>query len=255
MNKKIMTFLIGLFLLMGASFAQAATITITAPKPGITLLKNIPYKVTWTKSGPQHNTVKVRLTNAPGNSNVKLITNSTPNTGSYTIPKNILTNVPDGSYRIKVVTLDNKVQGLSGLIKLRPRPALKKTEKMKVKKKGAGMLTGSIKTISVEAPKANSRLTKGKKYSIAFKPHLVDGPYTFDLVKGNSKEKVYNIKPLSIKLWLGGEKLVAQWVVPDTKLNLLLDYRIRVSSGSTTGYSKSSGLKVAHGKKEFMKFR
>lgn len=248
MFKKMMMFFLGLFLLMTATFSHAASITVTTPKPNTTLLKNIPYKVTWIKSGPQHNTVKIRLTNVPGTSNVKLITNNTANSGSYTIPKNIFMNVPDGSYRIKVVTLDNKVQGLSGVIKLRPRPMLKPTVKPKVGKK-AGILAGSIKTISVEAPKENSRLTKGKKYSIAFKPYLVDGPYTFDLVKGNSKQKVFGIQPLSIKPWLGGEKLVAEWVVPEAKLNLLLGYRVRVSSGKTVGYSKKFYIKDGPWKK------
>ena len=70
------------------------------------------------------------------------------------------------------------------------------------------------------------------------KPILVDGPYTFDLVEGNSKENIFNIKPLSVKPWLGGDKLVAEWLVPDNNLSLSSGYRVRVSSGNTNGYSK-----------------
>lgn len=254
MNKKIIILILGLFLLMGNSLSYAASLTITTPKPNVTWLKNAPHKVTWVKSGNQNNTVKIRLTNVPGTSNVKLISNGTANSGSYTIAKNIFADVADGSYRIKVVTLDNQVQGLSGVFKISQPPALERANQPKVVKKGAGILAQSIKSISVISPKENSKLVKGQQYSIAFKPHLVDGPYSFDLVKGNSKEKVLTIQPLSVMPWLGGENLVASWVLPDSNYNLLLNYRIRITSGNTVGYSKKFWIKSGPWKEAVYEF-
>jgi|GEM_PF-3218813 len=101
--------------LMFGGFVAAQTITVTRPQTGEILDAGHGYVITWTKSGQMDQKVKIKL--RQGNSNVLDITDSTPNTGSFSwqMPGNI----SPGSYTIRVRTLDNAVTGDSGTFTIR----------------------------------------------------------------------------------------------------------------------------------------
>ncbi len=103
MTKKIKILFILLFFISALSFAQ--TITVTSPHSGDTWNKGRTYTIRWTKSGTMNANVKIRL--IQNGTKILGITDSTPNNGSYswTIPANI----PDGTYQIRVKTIDNAV--------------------------------------------------------------------------------------------------------------------------------------------------
>jgi hypothetical protein len=97
-----MIFLIAVFI---TAMSYAASITVTNPHSGTTWHQGTTYTITWTKSGTMNANVKIRL--YQGSTKVLNITNSTPNDGSYSWP--IPSSLPDGSYVIRVKTLDNAV--------------------------------------------------------------------------------------------------------------------------------------------------
>ncbi len=85
------------------------TITVTAPTTGTVWVKNATKTITWNKRGTQDANVKIQLYS--GTTKKLDITSSTPNNGSYDWP--IPSTLANGTYTIKVITLDGKVTGVS----------------------------------------------------------------------------------------------------------------------------------------------
>jgi len=114
--KKTLVVLLSCLGLGGLLFGQ--TITVTKPQAGETLDAGHGYVITWTKSGQMDQNVKIRL--RQGNTLVKEISNSAPNTGSFAwqMPGDIA----PGSYTIRVRTLDNAVMGDSGVFTIKAAP-------------------------------------------------------------------------------------------------------------------------------------
>ncbi len=85
--------------------SSSPKITVTDPHSGDTWNKGNTYTIRWTKSGSMNANVKIRL--MQGGTKVLAITDSTANDGSYswTVPS----SVANGSYYIRVKTIDNAV--------------------------------------------------------------------------------------------------------------------------------------------------
>ncbi len=100
----LLFFLIALFIV---TIGYSQSITVTSPHSGETWYKGSYYHYTirWTKRGDMNANVKIRL--YQGDSRVLSITDSTPNDGEYewTIPE----SVDEGTYKIRVKTIDNAV--------------------------------------------------------------------------------------------------------------------------------------------------
>ena len=105
MKKVLMFFLIAMFIV---AIGYSQSITVTNPHSGDCWEKGHTYTITWTKSGNMNSRVKIRLFH--GSTKIP-ITNSIPNTGSYSWE--VPTDLVNGSYYIRVKTIDNAVEGNS----------------------------------------------------------------------------------------------------------------------------------------------
>jgi hypothetical protein len=94
-----------------AGFLSAASITVTKPAAGDPWHKGSTYTIIWTMSGTMPATVRITLHNATTGA-VTPIQDPAPNSGSYswTIP----TDIPDGSYKVRVKVKGAAVEGDSG---------------------------------------------------------------------------------------------------------------------------------------------
>lgn len=105
--KKIIITIVILLCITGSILPQ--TITVTSPAQSSKWCKGNKYSITWKKSGSMDGMVKVLL--YQGGSKVLNIKNDTANDGSQ--PWTVPATVSDGSYTIRVITLDKNVKGES----------------------------------------------------------------------------------------------------------------------------------------------
>jgi hypothetical protein len=101
------------FFVLSAVFLGAQTITVTKPAIGDTWTKGQSYTITWTKSGTMPANVRITLRNAASTSEVAVIADPAPNSGSYqwTVPA----SPADGQYVVRVKAKGATVQGDSGV--------------------------------------------------------------------------------------------------------------------------------------------
>lgn len=112
--KKVVFVLIILSVLLTLSYSQS--ITVTRPSAGETVNKEEVYVVRWTTEGTLHASVKIRLFDRTGASKIMDITNRTETAaGRYRCPATLFNSVPNGSYIVRVKTLDDQYSGNSGV--------------------------------------------------------------------------------------------------------------------------------------------
>lgn len=89
---------------------NAQSIEVTSPASGDEWITGSTHNITWTKSETMHSMVKIRLYNAEG---IKVldIVNNTYNDGTYENWR-IPGSLSDGSYSIRVRTIDNGVSSV-----------------------------------------------------------------------------------------------------------------------------------------------
>lgn len=150
--KKIIYLLEILLMLSGLIFSQS--LNITSPHSGQAWYKGKTYTITWTKSGTMNNKVKIRL--MQGGTKILGITDSTANNGSYswTIPS----SVANGSYYIRVKTIDNAVFDDGSIFNIETKlPKLKnKTHIPKLSNKSHQQLGKKLVfSIKISEPQAN----------------------------------------------------------------------------------------------------
>ncbi|MEN8155075.1 MAG: Ser-Thr-rich GPI-anchored membrane family protein [Acidobacteriota bacterium] len=105
--KKVIFGLIILSVLLTLGYSQS--ITVTRPSAGEVVPKGSAYTIRWTTVGTLHASVKIRLFNSSGSSKIMDITDRTGTAaGSYRCPANLFNAVPDGSYIVRVKTLDDQ---------------------------------------------------------------------------------------------------------------------------------------------------
>lgn len=248
MKQKLFWGALAFCLLYGLGLAQS--IQVVSPAEGATWRKNLSHTITWTKSGEQKNTVKIRLFNVAGTEVVKPIVDSTPNNGSYVVPAGFFNDVPSGDYKIRVRTTDNAVSGFSGVFHLASalnmqesplKPELKKKrpqfseKKPDFHKKIPELVLNSITVIS---PAKNAHLKEGQKATIQFESNM-NPPFHFELVKGGSKEKIMDCAVGSVNKQGGTNVFKTDWTIPQYDYNALLGVKIRVSNGNVEGLSES----------------
>ncbi len=103
-------FLLIIVTIVTMGMLSAATITVTNPHSGDTWKKGSTYNITWTKYGRYGSmdaNVKIRLYNPAGTKKILEISNSTANDGNFSWP--VPNSVANGSYVVRVRTLDNAV--------------------------------------------------------------------------------------------------------------------------------------------------
>ncbi len=137
-------FLLMLVMIVTIGMLSAATITVTKPASGETVTKGSPYTIQWTKSGAQDASVKIRLYNPAGTTKILDISNSTANDGNFSWP--VPNSVANGSYVVRVKTLDNATWDDSGVFTI-----------------AAVSVPG---TIVVDKPAAGNTVIKGGSYTI-----------------------------------------------------------------------------------------
>lgn len=117
MRKRLFLFILVISFIVSLGLAQS--ITVTSPHSGDVWYKGHTYTITWGRSGNMNSKVKIRL--YQGNTKILGITNSTDNDGSYnwTIPA----SVPNGTYVIRVKTIDNQVYDDSDSFTIADAPA------------------------------------------------------------------------------------------------------------------------------------
>ncbi len=141
MRSKFFLILIIVFTLASIGFSQS--ITVTNPHSGDFWEKGKTYTITWTKSGNMNANVKIRL--MQGNTKILAVTDSTPNNGSYswTVPASL----SNGSYHIRVKTIDNAVYDDGEVFTIGNAPAA---------------------NITVTSPHSGQKWCKGKTYTITW---------------------------------------------------------------------------------------
>ncbi len=154
MKKGKTVFVLCIFSLLTITIPTAAqSITITQPntewhlcnnpegfEPGLLLL--------WTKTGSMNPNVKIELFNSAGTGKIMDIAASTPNDGEYHWLFN--NNLPAGSYRVKISTIDNLVSAITPLLVIQ--------------------VCNPVGTVNVSSPTANETWCKGKTYVIRWTP-------------------------------------------------------------------------------------
>lgn len=97
---------------------NAQSITVTSPATGVSWYKGASNEINWTSTGRMVASVRIELFDQTASIKILDIIGSTPNNGSYlwTIPD----SVTEGSYRIKVETIDNRVRNFSAVFRIRP---------------------------------------------------------------------------------------------------------------------------------------
>ncbi len=83
-----------------AAGLMAQSVTVTKPGANETWVKGQTYQILWTKSGTMPDLVRISLRNQTGATEVLLIQDNAPNSGSFSWP--VPGSVPDGAYRIRV---------------------------------------------------------------------------------------------------------------------------------------------------------
>ena len=209
MKKLLMFFLIAIFIV---AFSYSQSITVTSPHSGDFWEKGKTYTITWTKSGNMNANVKIRL--FQGGTKVLSITNSTVNNGSYnwTIPATI----PNGSYKIRVKTIDNAVYDDSDVFTIANTPA-------------------QTASITITNPHSGQTWYKGNTYTITWRK------------SGNMNANV------KIRLFQGGTKVLSitnstvnngsyNWTIPATIPNG--SYKIRVKTIDNAVYDDSEMFRI-----------
>jgi Kre9/KNH-like N-terminal Ig-like domain len=92
------------------AYLAAQRITVTSPGAGVAWGRGTSREITWTRTGTMDAHVRIVLLHADGTM-VGRIENTTPNNGSYTW--DIPADTEPGSYKIRVVTVDGAVRGVS----------------------------------------------------------------------------------------------------------------------------------------------
>ncbi|HEX7501877.1 MAG TPA: Ser-Thr-rich GPI-anchored membrane family protein, partial [Acidobacteriota bacterium] len=170
------------------------TITVTAPTTGTTWVKNATKTIIWNKLGTQDANVKIQLYMSTTNKlNISL---SAPNNGSFDwlIPPTLA----NGTYTIRITTLDGKVQGVS---------------------KGFAIAAGMIK---VTAPTAGAKWFRGMAYDIAWTSEgTVNANVKIQLYKGTTL-----VKTMAATTPNDGS---FEWTIPATQA-LAANYKVRVTT-------------------------
>jgi len=106
--KKVLYIISGFILFASISFASS--ITVTKPANEAVWAKSEAHVVEWRTDGEMHAKVKIRLYNGNSTIKIKEITNDTPtNDKRFRCPVNFFNDIPDGTYTIRIKTLDNNV--------------------------------------------------------------------------------------------------------------------------------------------------
>jgi hypothetical protein len=137
-----------LVILVLAAGAYGATITVTKPAMGETVIKGQTYVITWSKSGDMPNAVKISLRDKNSTSVVQEIVDPALNSGSYSWP--VPASIPDGQYVIRVKVKTVSVQDDSDVFNIAaaaPPPAA---------------------TVTVTKPASGDKWNRDKPYTIAW---------------------------------------------------------------------------------------
>ena len=209
--KKIFMFLLFAMFIVAIGYSQS--ITITSPHSGNCWEKGKTYTITWTKSGTMNANVKIRL--YQGGTKILAITDSTPNNGSYswTVPA----TVADGSYYIRVKTIDNAVYDDSDTFQIKVSCSL-----------GGG-------TITITSPHSGDCWKQGSTHTITW-----------------TKSGTMNAN-VKIRLMQSGAKILAitdstpnngsySWTVPATVTDGY--YQIRVKTIDNAVYDDSDTFQI-----------
>ncbi len=201
----------------------SSSITITTPYSGQTWYRGNTHTITWTKTGTMVSNVKIGLYNESGTSKVFDIVNNTDNDGSYDwkIPLSINT----GKYRVKIITIDNLVCGVSDKFTLKSR-----------------LIWGPIikKSIKVESPKSGERYQTNRIVSIRWKSTLLKARTRVKILLLN-QSRGKSVVVISASTSNDGEM---QWKIP---LSVPTgDYKVRISTLTGNVYGDSGVFKITH---------
>ena len=219
MRRRILTLLIIFF--SGFLFLYPQSIKIVSPHRGAILLKGNTYTIRWEKSGNMSSNVKIRLMQ----SGVKVlgITDSTPNNGSFSWA--VPASLANGSYYIRVKTIDNVVYDDGEKFTITDAPLKKES-------------------ITITSPKSGDIWNKGKTYLIKW-----------------TKSGTMNAN-VKIRLMQGGTKILGitdsttndgsfSWTVPSNLPNG--SYYIRVKTIDNLVYDDSDMFNIAKPSSSYIK--
>ena len=127
------------------------------------------YQVKWTIDGDMHESVKLRLFDNTGNIKKHIITESTPNSGSYfwTVPE----SVPAGQYFLRVKTVDNDVYGDSAVFSIKEGSL--EPSSTSVQKSDGDKIGKILEEIKIVSPVRSSKWEEGGSYNIQWKNEFV----------------------------------------------------------------------------------
>jgi len=211
--RKLFAVITGTFFVAGG--LAAATVTVTKPAANETWFKGQVHQIVWTKSGDMPDLVRISLWNKTATTQVKLIADNQPNSGSYSW--SLLPDVPDGQYVVRVKVKNVAVHDDSGVF---------------------NVATASGPSITVTKPAAGNKWNRDKTYDITWtKIGTMPNSVKIDLLNSAG---IIIVKPIADGVPNSGSY---SWTVPAA--TAFGDYRVRVQVKTSQVQDSSEIFSVA----------
>ncbi len=240
MKKKVfLLFFVFIFL---TTLVFSATITVTNPHSGQVWYKGKTYTITWVKSGSMKEIVKLRLFKKDDQGFKLRITDSTENDGSFewTVPA----TVADGSYYIRVKTIDNAVYDDGDLFEIKDK-----------KFDNNSGINGSTNNIGLRRP----------HYSVLMKISIISPSKSSEWKEGNTMkiswdDKYTKGKKVNIELYdYTGKRLIKtiqknwrlgnafKWTIPKLEDTSTLNrqFRIKITTSDKSAEGMSDNFHIS----------
>jgi hypothetical protein len=215
-------------------------ITVEEPKADARWTRGSTRTIQWKKYGAQPSSVRILLMDTALANIVQVISDSAPNSGSFSWP--IPDSVADGTYRVRIASPDGTKHGNSGAFKIASR--LIQQHEQPVKQ--------ALLQIKVTVPTEGLHFTIGQEFIVAWEAKAA-GPYQIDLMGEDGKTL---IMPLALTPGknIGPDKYIEGNIHPEQNTQVTLAtgwYKIRVR-GNTMGSGLSPRFHITGPKVEVL---
>jgi hypothetical protein len=152
---------------------------ITEPKADTVWKQSQTQMIKWTKYSHQAVNVRVLLMDPAVSNTVRVISSSTPNSGSFSW--NIPDSIANGSYRIRIASTSSDAHADSGTFRITKMFISESTTRGAINQGGLG--------IEVTAPAAGTQYKLGNPINVSWVTKL-SSPFVYELVSEDGKTKI-----------------------------------------------------------------
>jgi hypothetical protein len=215
------------FFILGSTLLCSQTIKVNQPAEGSVFCNQDSIIISWTKTGPQGDTVKITLYDDPrwpGTQPRLTITSATQNNGFYLAPAGTFKNLPTRNYKIVIKVKNEQVAGQSGTITI--KDCLK-----------------SPQNIDVISPDTGYAWKRGEKYNIEWNNQFTrNKKTTIQLLRHPGRQVIREIATFNYLMIPGASSISRHsWTVP---MDLGGSYQIRIFTTDQTARGISGVFNV-----------